>query len=40
MEWAHIKENARFYPQEGSPYEIPWDVRDATRAMHELQINE
>lgn len=39
-EWETIEENAGFYPQAGTPYEVLWDVKEATRAMHELHISE
>ena len=38
-EWTEIEKNAGFYPQEGTSSKEPWDVREATRAMNELHIN-
>ena len=30
----------KFYPQEGTPSEVPWDVREATRDMNELHMDD
>jgi hypothetical protein len=35
-----IEKNAGFYPQEGKPSEEPWDVREATRAMKEMHMDD
>ncbi len=32
--------NEFFYPQEGTPSEVPWDAREATRAMNELHMDD
>lgn len=39
-EWTKIENNAHFYPQEGTPFQEPWDVREATRAMKYMDIDE
>ena len=36
-EWEEAENNARFYPPEGMPSMIPWDVREATMALKEMQ---
>lgn len=38
-EWEALEENVGFYPQEGTSYEVPWDVKEATKAMYEVKIN-
>ena len=38
-EWNEAKNNAGFYPPEGTPSEVPWDVRDATKAMKEMNMD-
>ena len=32
-EWEEAEKNAGFYPPKGTPSMIPWDVREATRAL-------
>lgn len=39
-EWEKLEASVGFYPEDGIPFEVPWDAREATRAMHELQISE
>jgi len=39
-EWKQIENNAGFYPQEVTPYKVPWDVREATRAMKDMNIDD
>lgn len=37
-QWEDIKENAGFYPQEGTPSAEPWNVREVTRAMKDMDM--
>ena len=38
--WIDIKVNASFYPQQSTPSEVPWHVREATRAMNDLHMDD
>ena len=35
-----IEINAGFYPEEGTPSKEPWDVREATKAVKELHMDD
>ena len=35
-----MEASAGFYPQEGTPYEVPWDVKEAKKAMNEHHIGD
>jgi len=39
-EWTNIESNESFYTQEGKPSREPWDVREATRAIKEMHIDD
>lgn len=39
-EWTEIETNALFYPHEGTPSKVPWDVIEATKTMKQLHIND
>ena len=36
-EWEEEENNVGFYPPEGTPFELPWDVRETTRALKEIR---
>ena len=38
--WTKIETNAGFYLHGGTLNEVPWDVREATRAMNELHMDD
>lgn len=40
MEWIEIERNACFYPQGGTTYDEPWDVKEFTKAMKELHMHD
>lgn len=39
-QWKNIEKDACFYPQEGRPCIEPWDVREATRTMKYMDIDD
>jgi len=39
-EWRETERNVGFYPQEGTPFDEPWDVREATMVMKELHMDD
>lgn len=39
-QWEEIEKNAGFYPQEETPSTQAWDVKEATRAMKDMDIDE
>jgi len=38
-QWEEIEKNAGFYPQEETPSTKSWDVKEATRAMKDMDID-
>lgn len=39
-QWKNIRKDEKLYPQEGTQSAEPWDVREATRAMKYMDIDE
>lgn len=39
-EWIDIETNAGFYPQECTPSKVPWDVKEATKSMKYIHMDD
>lgn len=39
-QWEDIEKNVGFYAQEDTPYKEAWDVKEATRAMKDMDIDD
>lgn len=40
MEWTEIETNVRLYPQEGTPFDEPWDVTEDNKSIKEFHMDD